>query len=80
MPDISMCRGEGCPIRTTCYRYAAEANPYGQSYAVFENICTEETQFNRWMCNVCMRSDNNVCRHVDKIMSHKESYGGQSDT
>ena len=74
MPDISMCRGEGCPIKSTCFRHMLKPNPYWQSYSAFENICTDETQFNRWMCNVCMRNNNNICRHVHKIMSDPESY------
>jgi len=24
MPDITMCKGEGCPMRNNCYRYKAE--------------------------------------------------------
>jgi len=31
MPDISMCAGEGCPQRETCYRYMAEPSAW-QSY------------------------------------------------
>jgi len=32
MPDISMCSGEGCELRRTCYRYNAKPNPFWQSY------------------------------------------------
>lgn len=32
MPDISMCEGIGCPIKTTCYRFRALPTPYRQSY------------------------------------------------
>lgn len=32
MPDITMCKGEGCKIRETCYRYRAKPNPHWQSY------------------------------------------------
>ena len=28
--DISMCSGEECPLRETCYRYTAEANDHRQ--------------------------------------------------
>ena len=27
-----MCMGVGCPIRTSCYRFRAEPNPFRQSY------------------------------------------------
>jgi hypothetical protein len=32
MPDITMCSGDGCPLKENCYRYLAEADPYRQSY------------------------------------------------
>ncbi len=32
MPDISMCRGEGCPLRDKCYRFTAEPNEFLQSW------------------------------------------------
>ena len=31
MADITMCYGEGCPKKDTCYRYKAIPNPYWQS-------------------------------------------------
>jgi hypothetical protein len=32
MPDITMCTGEGCPLRKTCYRYTATPTPRRQAY------------------------------------------------
>jgi hypothetical protein len=32
MPDITMCSGQGCPLRGTCYRYTAKPTPHWQSY------------------------------------------------
>jgi hypothetical protein len=32
MPDMSMCKGNKCPLRETCYRYKAVANVPIQSY------------------------------------------------
>lgn len=32
MPDISMCMGEGCPMKEECYRYKARPSEYSQSY------------------------------------------------
>ena len=34
MHDITMCHGADCPLRKTCYRYTAKAEPYRQSYFV----------------------------------------------
>jgi hypothetical protein len=31
MPDITMCSGDGCPIKETCYRYKATPTEW-QSY------------------------------------------------
>ena len=31
MPDITMCTGEGCEAKKSCYRYTAKPNKY-QSY------------------------------------------------
>jgi len=33
MPDITMCRGEGCPIKKHCYRHIAKPDEL-QSYFV----------------------------------------------
>jgi len=32
MPDITMCRGTGCPLRERCYRAMAEPDEYQQAY------------------------------------------------
>mgnify|MGYP000013904373 FL=1 len=32
MPDITMCSGEGCPLKEKCWRYLAEPSEYWQSY------------------------------------------------
>ena len=34
MPDITMCQGGDCPLKTHCYRFTAPATEYGQSYFV----------------------------------------------
>ena len=33
-PDITMCSGEGCPVKEKCYRFTAKPNEYRQSYFV----------------------------------------------
>ena len=32
MPDISMCSGQNCPLKETCYRYKATPSKFRQSY------------------------------------------------
>ncbi len=32
MPDIAMCKGEGCPLKQQCYRYRAIPSDWRQSY------------------------------------------------
>lgn len=32
MADITMCMGDGCPLKETCYRYLAEPEPEDQTY------------------------------------------------
>ena len=36
MPDISMCRNDGCPLRKSCYRFTAIPSPFRQAYTHFE--------------------------------------------
>lgn len=35
MADISMCYGEGCPLKAECYRYTAPVNEHRQAYFVY---------------------------------------------
>lgn len=32
MPDITMCNGNGCPKKDSCYRFTAKPNELWQSY------------------------------------------------
>ena len=32
MPDISMCSGQTCPQKDTCFRYLAKPSEWRQSY------------------------------------------------
>jgi hypothetical protein len=32
MPDMSICTGNDCPLKDSCYRYKAKAGEYMQSY------------------------------------------------
>lgn len=38
MADITMCKGEMCAKKETCYRYTAPVNEYRQSYFVASPI------------------------------------------
>ena len=35
MPDISMCSGEGCPIKEECHRHTAPHNKAWQTFFVY---------------------------------------------
>lgn len=42
MPDISMCAGEGCPIKKSCYRFTAkplERQSYFESPPILNGEC-----------------------------------------
>jgi hypothetical protein len=34
MPDITMCKGNDCPLKAECYRHVATPTPHWQSYFV----------------------------------------------
>ena len=34
MPDITLCRGDGCPLKDGCHRYLAKPDPRWQSYCI----------------------------------------------
>ena len=44
MPDITMCKGGGCPRKDKCYRYTAKPCEYMQSYFVNTPIDPEDTE------------------------------------
>lgn len=35
MADISMCAGEGCPLKAECYRYTAPKNECWQAFFAY---------------------------------------------
>lgn len=44
MADITMCTGDGCPLKESCYRFTSIASEYRQSYFFtppFENNTCE---------------------------------------
>jgi hypothetical protein len=34
MPDITMCQGNDCPLKKTCYRHKATPSKFRQSYFI----------------------------------------------
>lgn len=42
MPDISMCKGTGCKIKDTCYRYRAIPNRYAQAWVAYYEVPTKD--------------------------------------
>ena len=44
MADITMCRGEGCKKKSTCYRHTANAHPYRQSFFAVTPWVAEPTE------------------------------------
>jgi hypothetical protein len=45
MPDITMCDGQGCELKSTCYRYKAEPSIYGQTYFTEAPIEDEQCDY-----------------------------------
>lgn len=52
MPDITMCSGEDCPLKATCYRYKAKPSDYCQSYFTESPYDAKENK-----CNYYWESD-----------------------
>jgi hypothetical protein len=47
MADITMCKGNYCPLKESCYRYTAKPNEYRQSY--FVNAPVKNGKCNEYM-------------------------------
>jgi hypothetical protein len=45
MPDITMCNGKGCDLKSSCYRYKAESSLYRQSYFMKSPIENEQCDY-----------------------------------
>jgi len=46
-PDITLCKGKGCPVRENCYRYKAKPSDY-QSYFVEDFPCRDSVNDGRY--------------------------------
>jgi hypothetical protein len=44
MADITMCPGNDCPLKESCYRYTAIPNEYRQSYFITPPYDEEENK------------------------------------
>jgi hypothetical protein len=44
MSDITMCEGQDCPLRESCYRYTAQPNPFRQAYFLKEPLKEENDE------------------------------------
>lgn len=69
-PDITMCKGEDCYARETCYRYIAEANPYYQAYFLNAPLKDGECEYYWHRCKHIWNvgdscSKNNSCTFPD---------------
>lgn len=55
MPDITMCYGDKCPVKETCYRFVAYPSQRHQSYFMKSPFTMEEEKFDcteYWEANV----------------------------
>jgi hypothetical protein len=43
MPDITMCKGDGCPMKETCYCFTANPSEFRQSYFMNAPIKEDNT-------------------------------------
>ena len=69
MQDISMCNGEGCMLRATCYRNRATPSNY-QSWARFEDICNELNNYPNYI-PIESRECANVYKQVYGCLSNE---------
>lgn len=45
MRDTTMCQGEGCKCKWTCYRFTAKTNEYRQSYFIKSPIVNNGCEY-----------------------------------
>jgi len=51
-PDITMCSGQECPKKDTCFRYLAKPSEYRQSYFFDTPIKEDGTCEHYWEVNL----------------------------
>jgi len=57
MPDITMCKGDGCVFKDTCYRHIATPSEYRQSYFLSPPIKKDSCDYYWEQCPVCKMYD-----------------------
>ena len=62
MADITMCSGEMCAKKESCYRYTAPVNEYRQSYSDFKPNDDES----------CDYQIKQPCDYCEQIVGHSE--------
>jgi len=50
MADISMCSGEGCELKETCYRHTAKSSDYQSFFGASPNSTPTECEY-YWKVN-----------------------------
>lgn len=53
MPDITMCTGDKCNLKDTCYRFTAIPNEYRQAYFITPPVKNNECNKYLEYCNKC---------------------------
>ena len=71
MPDITMCMGEGCPVKNHCYRHIAKPSDY-QSYFV-------ESPWDGEKCEMLWSDNANQILDKLKNIMNNESTSNNSD-
>jgi hypothetical protein len=69
MADITMCSGDGCSIKESCYRFTAPINEYAQSYfmEVMNHVITigkDVLAIANRICIACVKEKNCVVKSV----------------
>jgi len=66
MPDITMCKGDNCPLKDQCFRYTAKPSEY-QSYLPKEPYTLEKNEFK---CNMLWTKNNqSVLDQLNSILN-----------
>lgn len=56
--DITMCLGDGCPLKNKCYRHTAKPDEYWQSYFVTPPYSKETSSCDDYWDNTEYKKEN----------------------
>ncbi len=66
MADLTLCSGDGCPIKDSCYRFTTTPDPDRQSYFSNPPGVTEEGKFS---CELFWgQNHQNFYKHIESII------------